>query len=146
MGGTGGTGGADLRIVNRLAVISGFVMIAVGALGSLASLVSMWQGQQQIAGRVLGFNSTGSDSAPTIADRITFALQYGGGYIFFALLLVAAGVALVVAGAHLPDRRAVATEPRERWPEPPVIEVPLEVEDRAWAPVSPRPDENPLRP
>ncbi len=140
------TGGTDLRLLNRLAVASGFAMIGLGALGTLASLVSMWQGQQQITGRGLSFNSTGSDSAPTIADRITFGLQYGGGYIFLALLLVAAGVALLLAGAHLPDRRAVATDPHERWPEPPVIEVPLEVEDQAWAPVAPRPDENPLRP
>ena len=140
-------GGTDLKIVNRLACIGGLVFIALGALGTVASLVAIWQGQQQISDRAISFSSTGSGGSPTIADRITMGLQYGGGYIFLALLLVAAGVALVVAGLHLPDQRsAAATYPVDPFPVTPVVEVPLEVEDRAWAPVSPRPDENPLRP
>jgi len=109
--------------------------------------VSMWQGQDQIAERSITFTSNGPGSAPTIADRITVALQFGGGFIFFALLLVAAGLALVMAGLHLPDQRpSPGSAAGASLPEPPVIEVPLEVEDRAWAPVSPRPDEDPLRP
>ncbi len=140
-------GGTDLRIVNRLAWIGGLVLIALGALGALASLIAMWQGQEQVADRSIAFNSTSSGSAPTIADRITVGLQYGGGFVFFALLVVAAGFALVIAGLHLPDVRSQPMAGAvDRVPEPPVIEVPLEVEDRAWAPVTPRPDEDPLRP
>src|SRR4051794_21241242 len=140
-------GGTDLRIVNRLAWIAGLVLIALGALGTLASLIATWQGQEQVADRSIAFNSTSSGSAPTIADRITVGLQYGGGFAFFALLVMAAGFALVVAGLHLPDRRPAASiDPPVPFPDPPVIEVPLEVEDRAWAPVTPRPDEDPLRP
>jgi hypothetical protein len=137
-------GGTNMRTANRAALLAGLGLIVVGVLGSLASLVLVWQSQEQLSGGATFTRGPSTvESGPTLADRITTAMQFGGGYLLFAAIVIGVGAGLWLAAAHLPDRRTVSQV--ETRPLPPVIEVPLEVEEQFWGSVGPRPDDDPFR-
>ncbi|MGZ4692857.1 MAG: hypothetical protein ACXWA3_04450 [Acidimicrobiales bacterium] len=135
-------GDTDLRVANRAAATFGIVLLAIGGLCALAWTVELWNAEQEVGPGGILYRSSLVDAGPSFADRVTAGAQTTL-TLGLALLVMGAGAGLVLAGKHLPDRRRAPVEPH---PLPPVIEVPLEVEERFWGSVGPRPDEDPLRP
>jgi broad specificity phosphatase PhoE len=121
------TARTHLRSINRVASVVGLILAGLGAAGTLIVAILVWQIEIRLneQGSIYGVGP-GAGSAPTVVDRVVAAAQYGGALAAETLLVVAAGIALRLAAAHLPD-----LDPFEHQGAPPlspITEVELQVE------------------